>query len=57
MTAPDFNESLLEIIGELGAAIGQSAPSDDPIIMEHIRSAYTQAIALRRSWIAQGSVQ
>lgn len=43
-----LNDDLLEIIGHLGAADVQSLPSDDQIIMGHVRDAYTLAIKLRR---------
>jgi hypothetical protein len=36
------------IIGELGAAMGQRAPSDDRIIAEHIESAHGIALAAWR---------
>jgi hypothetical protein len=39
---------LLEIIGHLGAALIQSVPEDDQIIMGHVRDAHTLACALRR---------
>lgn len=38
---------LLEIIGHLGAAISQSIPSDDQIIVGHIREAHNLAKMLR----------
>jgi hypothetical protein len=38
-----------EIIGHLGAAISQSIPSDDQIIMEHVRAAHGLARILRRA--------
>jgi Trk K+ transport system NAD-binding subunit len=34
---PDVEGALYEIIGHLGAADSQSLPSDDQIIMEHVR--------------------
>jgi hypothetical protein len=37
-----------QIIGHLGAALMQSSPSDDQIIIDHIRKAHELAIALRR---------
>lgn len=42
------NERLLEIIGHLGAAVIQRAPSDDKIIMDHVQDAYDIAVKLRR---------
>lgn len=42
-------DALDRIIGHLGAAIGQSLPSDDQIIMGHVRSAHERAQALRES--------
>lgn len=39
---------LLEIIGHLGAAVIQRAPSDDKIIMDHVQDAYEIALQLRR---------
>lgn len=41
---------LLEIIGHLGAAVSQSLPSDDQIIMGHVRQALEFAKTL---WAAQ----
>lgn len=35
-----MKDELLEIYGHLGAALAQSIPSDDQIIMEHVRDAY-----------------
>jgi hypothetical protein len=43
------DEILLEIIGHLGAAIGQSIASDDRIIMEHVRAAHGLAALLRKA--------
>ncbi len=34
---------LLQIIGHLGAAIVQSIPSDDQIVMDHVRDAHKLA--------------
>jgi hypothetical protein len=45
--APD-QDPLLEIIAHLGAALSQSIPSDDPIIIEHVRDAHQLALELRR---------
>lgn len=41
-------DRLLEIIGHLGAAVIQRAPSDDQIIMDHVQDAYELALQLRR---------
>ena len=38
---------IAEIIGHLGAAVMQSVPSDDRIIMGHVRSALDMARLLR----------
>jgi hypothetical protein len=40
---------LLEIIAHLGAAISQSIPTDDQIIMEHVRAAHGLARLLRKA--------
>lgn len=40
-------EVIAEIIGHLGAAVMQSVPSDDQIIMGHVRSALGMARLLR----------
>jgi hypothetical protein len=40
---------LEEIISHLGTAIGQSIPSDDQIIMDHVRQALAAAIVLREA--------
>jgi len=37
-----------EIIGHLGAILMQAAPSDDQIIIDHVRKAHELATALRR---------
>ncbi len=37
-----------QIIGHLGAALMQTSPSDDQIVIDHIRNAHELAIALRR---------
>lgn len=42
------DERLLEIIGHLGAALIQRAPSDDKIIMDHVQAAFDIATRLRR---------
>ena len=34
-------KTIINIYGELGAAISQSLPSDDQIIMEHVRAAHS----------------
>lgn len=39
---------LLEIMGHLGAALIQQAPSDDKIIMDHVRDAHEIATKLYR---------
>lgn len=41
-------DALIEIIGHLGAALMQRAPSDDQIIAEHIDAALAIATNLRR---------
>ncbi|MDB5504696.1 MAG: hypothetical protein JWR89_4598 [Tardiphaga sp.] len=41
-------DPLLEIIAHLGAALIQSQPTDDPIIIGHMRSAYNLAIDCQR---------
>lgn len=46
MTATE--EAILTIIGHLGAAQMQRAPSDDRIIAEHIDAALKIAMSLRR---------
>lgn len=43
---------LLQIIGELRAAIRQAVPSDDRIIMDHIRRAHEIAVQLRRGAVS-----
>ena len=45
---PGEREPLLEVIGHLGAALIQTVPSDDPIIIEHIRTAHRIALELYR---------
>lgn len=45
MNAPGIREDLLKIIGHLGAAETQSLPSDDQIIMNHVRAALEAARA------------
>lgn len=40
---------LLEVIGHLGAALIQQAPSDDKIIMDHVRDAHDIAVQVRRA--------
>lgn len=44
----DTDETLIEIIGHLGAAAMQRAPSDDRIIADHIDAALALATKLRR---------
>ena len=46
--APSQDDPLLEIIAHLGAALIQSDASDDPIILEHVRSAHQLALDIRR---------
>lgn len=46
---PDHDAALLEIIGELHAALVQSIDSDDQIIMDHVRKAEATAKAVRRA--------
>ena len=41
-------DPLLEIIAHLGAALIQADPTDDPIIIGHVRSAHELTIELRR---------
>jgi hypothetical protein len=38
-----------QIVGHLGAALMQALPSDDQIIMGHVKDAYELAVALPRS--------
>lgn len=42
-------ESLEEIVGHLGASLIQAIPSDDQIIIGHVRDAYQIAIELLRA--------
>lgn len=42
-SVPDQEEQLREVIAHLGTALVQSDPTDDPIIIEHLRSAYDRA--------------
>jgi hypothetical protein len=42
------DDDVLEIVGHLGAALIQAAPSDDPMIIEHIRAAHGLALDLYR---------
>lgn len=51
------DECLLEIIGHLGAAITQSLPEDDQIIMRHVQSAHDFAVSLRHSLLEQSKQQ
>ena len=44
------NDTLLDIIGRLGAAVAQSGPSDDQIIMDHVKAALVLARDLRRRY-------
>ena len=41
-------DAMLEIIGHLGAALMQAAPTDDAIIIGHIKSAHLLALELHR---------
>lgn len=43
----DIDRRFLEIIGHLGAALIQQAPSDDKIIMGHVRDAHALLSVLR----------
>lgn len=40
-------EQIEQAIGELGAAIIQSVPSDDKIIMDHVRAAHRLLLSLQ----------
>jgi hypothetical protein len=42
------DEHLLEIIAHLGAVLIQTAPTDDKIIIDHVRSAHRLALDIRR---------
>jgi hypothetical protein len=42
-----------EAIAHLGAALVQTVPSDDQIIIGHVRSAYTALIIARRAYHAK----
>lgn len=42
-------DSLLEIVSHLGAALIQSDHTDDPIIIEHVRNAHRIALNLHRA--------
>ena len=57
MTSAAFNPTLIlstrshdvdEIVNELRVAISQSLPTDDQIIMEHVRAALVLAESLQR---------
>lgn len=48
-----MRQALLEIAGELGAALVQRAPSDDPIIMGHIEVAKKIATDALKSGLVQ----
>ncbi|SFM29777.1 hypothetical protein SAMN03159423_0488 [Bradyrhizobium sp. NFR13] len=39
-------ETLLEIVAQLGAALIQLKPSDDPVIVDHVRAAHRLALDL-----------
>jgi hypothetical protein len=41
----DVETALFEAMGHLGAAVTQSIPSDDQIIMGHVRKALEQVVA------------
>jgi hypothetical protein len=43
------NDAMLEIIGHLGAALMQATPTDDAIIIGHIKSAHLLALELHRN--------
>jgi hypothetical protein len=45
--APEQDASLIEVIAHLGAALTQALPSDDAIIMGHIRTAHAIAVQMR----------
>jgi hypothetical protein len=45
--APENLKKIEEAIGELGAAINQSSPSDDKIIMDHVRAAHRLLLSLQ----------
>ena len=47
-----MTDRILEAIGELGAAISQSLPSDDQMIMEHVREALR---LLHEEWVDRDS--
>ena len=42
------DDPLVEIIAHLGAALMQSEPKDDPIIIDHVRTAHQLALDLKR---------
>jgi hypothetical protein len=44
---PGDVDQLSEIIAHLGAALMQVHPSDDPIIIGHVKTAHELAVALR----------
>lgn len=44
---------LHDAAGELGAAISQSIPSDDQIIMDHVRKAHETLLTVLRRIAAQ----
>jgi hypothetical protein len=46
--ATGITPKVVEIIGHLGAILVQTIPSDDQIIIEHVRKAHELATALRR---------
>lgn len=46
---PADDHQLLEIIAHLGAALMQADFTDDPIIVGHVRSAYSTALAIHRA--------
>jgi hypothetical protein len=48
MTPEHFETELTEIIAHLGAAIIQALPTDDKIIMDHVKAAHELAKVVRR---------
>lgn len=42
------DDSLYEVVSHLGAALMQADRDDDPIIIEHVRSAHRLALGLHR---------
>lgn len=54
LRAPKPTDMLHEIMGHLGAAVSQSSPSDDQIIMDHVKAAHELVTLL---WRAQRDEQ